>query len=62
MTNKLATQLIDSLACVAVSANGIPKTEKDFEKVTEYARKTFVNLLKTWEEEKGEAWEIEEEE
>jgi len=62
MTNKLATQLMDSLACVAISANGIPKTEKDFKKVTEYTRKTFINLLESWEKEKGETWEIEGEE
>lgn len=61
MTNKLATQLMDTLACVAISANGIPKTEEDFKKVNEYARKTFVNLLESWEKEKGEEWKIEEE-
>ena len=60
MTNKLANQLMDDLACVAISANGIPETKEEFDKVTEYARNTFVNLLTEWEELKGEEWEIEE--
>lgn len=60
MTNKLANQLMDSFACVAISANGIPETQEEFDKVTEYARNTFVNLLTEWEELKGEEWEIEE--
>ena len=60
MTNKLANQLMDDLACVIISANGIPETKEEFDKVTEYARNTFVNLLTEWEELKGEEWEIEE--
>lgn len=60
MTNKLANRLMEDFACVAISANGIPKTEKEFDKVTEYARNTFTNLLTKWEELKGEEWEIEE--
>lgn len=60
MTEKLANQLMDSLACVAISANGIPKTEEQFEKVSEYARNTFMSILGAWEELKGEEWEIEE--
>ena len=60
MTEKLANQLMDSLACVAISANGIPETEEQFEKVSEYARNTFLSILCAWEELKGEEWEIKE--
>ena len=59
MTQKLANQLMDSLACVAVSANGIPETEEQFERCSEYARNTFLSILGAWEELKGEEWEIE---
>lgn len=60
MTLKLANQLMDSLACVAISANGIPETEEQFDKVSEYARNTFMSIVGAWEELKGEEWEIEE--
>lgn len=62
MTNKLANQLMDSFACVAISANGIPETQEQFDMVTEYARNTFISILSVWEELKGEKWEIEENE
>lgn len=59
MTLKLANSLMDSLACVAISANGIPETEEQFDKVSEYARNTFMSIACAWEELKGEKWEIE---
>lgn len=60
MTNKLATELINNLACVAISACGIPQTEEEFAYVSEYARGTFCDLLVRWEQLKDEKWEIEE--
>jgi hypothetical protein len=62
MTEKLANQLMDCLACVAISANGIPQTEEQFNKVSEYARNTFFNILEPWEKLKGEEWDIKEDE
>lgn len=62
MTNKLANELMDNLACVAISALGIPQTEEEFNNITEYARSIFTNILTTWEESLGEKWEIEEDE
>lgn len=68
MTNKLAKTLMDSLACVAISANGGVKTDEDgniivtdedLQTVAEYARKTFHEILTPWEELMGEEWEIE---
>ena len=71
MTSKLANTLMDCLACVAISANGgveVDKngnpitTEEQMQKVSEYAQKTFVDILAPWEELMGEDWEIEEDE
>lgn len=71
MTNKLANELMDCLACVAISANGgvatdengdFLMTEEQIQKVNEYARSTFVNILTEWEDFTGEKWEIEKEE
>lgn len=71
MTNKLANTLMDSLACVAISANGgarvdedgnIIVTNEDLQKVSKYAQKTFLEILTPWEELMGEEWEIEEDE
>lgn len=68
MTNKLANTLMNSLACVAFSAVGkavtdenddIIVTDEDFQKVAEYARKTFSKILLPWEELMGDEWEFE---
>lgn len=68
MTQKLATDLMDILAAVAISANGgisIDEngepdiTEEQIELVNEYSRNTFTTILKQWEETMGEEWEIE---
>lgn len=69
MTNKLANTLMDTLVCVAISANGGAKvdedgniivTDEDFQQVIKYARKTFDEILTPWEKLMGEDWEIEE--
>lgn len=69
MTNKLANTLMDTLACVAISANGGAKvdedgniivTDEDLQNVAEYVRKTFHAILAPWEDLMGEEWEIEE--
>lgn len=71
MTNRLANELMDCLACVAISANGgvafdengdPVMTEEQMQKVNDYARNTFVNILTAWEDSMGEKWEIEKEE
>lgn len=70
MTNKLANTLMDCLACVAISANGGVEVDKNgnpitpeeqLQKVFEYAKETFFDILTPWEELMGEKWEIEEE-
>lgn len=58
MTDKLANQLMETLACVAISAIGVPKTEAEFGKINEYARTTFTAILTAWEKVKNEEWEI----
>ena len=65
MTEKLANQLMDCLACVAISATGgiIQNENGDFNQVQmkfaeEYARETFYNILEAWEESMEKEWEI----
>ena len=65
MTEKLANQLMDCLACVAISATGgiIQNENDDFNQVQmkfaeEYARETFYNILEAWEESMEKEWEI----
>lgn len=69
MTNKLANDLMDCLACVAISANGgCPMdehgepciSEEQMEAVNTYAREAFCAILGQWEDLTGEEWEIEE--
>ena len=65
MTNALAKQLMDTLACVALSATGGVDpgniNQKQVEYAENYAKETFCDLLHAWEELTGEEWEIEEE-
>ena len=65
MTNTLANQLMETLACVALSATGGVDpdniNQKQMEYAENYAKETFCNLLGAWEELTGEKWEIEEE-
>jgi hypothetical protein len=66
MTGKLANQLMDTLACVAISATGgaiqdadgnYNQEQMDF--AQEYARQTFCDILESWEEQMGKQWGIE---
>lgn len=66
MTEKLANQLMDTLACVAISATGgaIEDANGNFnqeqmEFAQAYARQTFCDILETWEEQMGKEWNIE---
>ena len=66
MTEKLANQLMDTLACVAISATGgaIQDADGNFnqeqmEFAQAYARQTFCDILETWEEQMGKEWNIE---
>lgn len=65
MTKKLADQLFETLACIALSATGgvDPKNinQKQIEYAEEYAKETFCDLLEAWEELTGKKWDIEEE-
>ena len=69
MKEKLANQLMDALACVAISATGgIIQDENgkfnqnQMEFVQEYARKEFCGILEAWEEVMCKKWDISEEE
>jgi hypothetical protein len=65
MTKKLADQLMDALACVAISAMGGAIQHEDgsfdqeqMEYAQAYARDTFCGLLEAWEEMNGKKWNI----
>ena len=59
MTEKLANDLMDNLAALAISANGrIPETEEEFQSCERYAKKTFTRLCEEWEQTMGGTWEV----
>ena len=59
MTQKLANDLMDSLAALAISANGrLPETEEEIKSCERYARETFLCLSEEWEQIIGGTWEI----
>ena len=59
MTQKLANDLMDSLAALVISANGrLPETEEEIESCERYARETFLRLSEEWERIIGGTWEI----
>ena len=59
MTQKLANDLMDSLAALAISANGrLPVTEEELQSCERYARETFLRLGEEWEQITGGTWEI----
>ena len=59
MTQKLANDLMDSLAALAISANGrLPETEEEIESCERYAIKTFLHLSEEWEDTIGGTWEV----
>ena len=59
MTQKLADDLMDSLAALAISANGrLPVSEEELQSCGRYAKETFLRLCEEWEQTTGETWEI----
>ena len=65
MTEKLANQLMDDLACVAISATGgaIQDTDGHFDQeqmefAQAYARQGFCAILEAWEDQMGKEWAI----
>ena len=59
MTQKLANDLMDSLAALAISANGrLPETEEELQSCERYARETFLRLGEEWEDTIGGTWEV----
>lgn len=69
MTWELANELMNALACVAISANGGAEVDEhgearvspeNLELINTYARNKFVEICDEWEELMGEKWAIEE--
>ena len=59
MTQKLANDLMDNLAALAISANGrIPETEEELQSCERYAKETFTRLCEEWEQTMGGTWEV----
>ena len=65
MTETLANQLMDTLACVAISATGGAIedanghfNQEQMEFAQEYARQAFCDILGAWEEQMGKEWNI----
>ena len=59
MTQKLADDLMDSLAALDISANGrLPVSEEELQSCERYARETFLRLCEEWEQTTGGTWEI----
>ena len=59
MTEKLANDLMDNLAALAISANGrIPETEEELQSCERYAKETFTRLCEEWEQTMGGTWEV----
>ena len=59
MTQKLANDLMNNLAYLAISANGrLPETEEELQSCERYAKKTFTRLCEEWEQTTGGTWEV----
>ena len=59
MTQKLANDLMDSLAALDISANGrLPVSEEELQSCGRYAKETFLRLCEEWENIIGGTWEI----
>ena len=59
MTQKLANDLMDSLAALAISANGrFPVSEEELQSCGRYAKETFLRLCEEWEQTTGGTWEV----
>lgn len=66
MTGKLASNLMDNLCCVAISATGnvdenCSIDEERFQKCMEYAKAKFVEICEEWEQFMNDEWDISEE-
>ena len=59
MTQKLANDLMDSLAALNISANGrLPVSEEELQSCGRYAKETFLRLCEEWEQTTGGTWEV----
>ena len=59
ITEKLADDLMDNLAYLAISANGrLPETEEELELCENYAKNTFIHLCGEWEKTMKGTWEV----
>ena len=59
MTQKLANDLMDTLAALDISANGrLPVSEEELQSCEKYARETFLRLCEEWEQTTGGTWEV----
>ena len=65
MSFELAKELMDALACVAISATGGIKETEDGEISQEqiayaenYAKDTFISIMDSWEELTGKKWQV----
>lgn len=59
MTQKLVNDLMDSLAALAISANGrLPVSEEELQSCGRYAKETFLRLCEEWEQTTGGTWEV----
>ena len=59
MKQKLADDLMDSLAALDSSANGrLPGSEEELQSCGRYAKETFLRLCEEWEQTTGGTWEI----
>ena len=59
MTEKLANDLMDNLAALAISANDrLPETEEELQSCERYAKETFTRLCEEWEQTMGGTWEV----
>ena len=59
MTEKLANDLMDNLAALAISANGrLPETEEELQSCERYAKETFTRLCEEWEQTMRGTWEV----
>lgn len=58
ITKTIFNQLLDTLAIIAVCANGHEPNEEEKIEVEKYAKKEGLTILEAWENEMNEKWEI----
>ena len=55
----MIVNLMDSLAALAISANGrLPVSEEELQSCGRYAKETFLRLCEEWEQITGGTWEV----